>query len=85
MTGEDAQVSPVFVVFIVALIFVIAGVFVMAGGGVGLGLVLIGIGFIVGGFGGSAEFGAYGIYVGGAVGAVLIIAGAVFLAFITHR
>lgn len=85
MHGEDAQIAPPFVVFWVALIFIVAGIIVISGGGIGLGLILIGVGCLIGGFGGSAEFGAFGIYAGGVAGAVLIIAGAVFLAFITYR
>ena len=65
----------VLVPFIISLILFGAGLLSITGGCPGQGLVLLGIGCIVGGFGGSLEVGYGAAVVGGTGGFVLIIVG----------
>src|SRR5437773_6351146 len=69
--------------FVIALIFIIAGVLEIAGNCTGLGIILVGIGLIIGGFGGTLELGYGAAVVGGGGGFVLIVAGAVVRIFVT--
>ena len=58
--------------------------FLISGHGWGLGLALIGMGSIIGGFGGTLS-GGYGLLkVAGTAGFVLIVIGLIAYAFITH-
>ena len=63
--------------FIIALVFIFAGIWQLTTGCIGNGLILIGVGCIIGGFGGTLEMGYGAAVVGGTGGFVLIIAGAV--------
>ncbi len=70
--------------FVVALMFFVAGAWQCSHGCWGIGLALIGIAAIIGGFGGTLE-GGYGMLkASGTAGFVLIVFGLIAYAFITH-
>lgn len=63
---------------------IIAGALEIASGCTCLGLILVGIGFIIGGFGCTLELGVGAAVVGGGGEFVLIVVGAILRVFFTH-
>lgn len=72
-----------FIPFLIALVFIVGGIYLIATGCAGLGLVSIGVGAIIGGFGGTLEAGYGALVAGGTAGFVLIVVGVAVRTWVT--
>jgi len=71
-------VSPVGLVMLIALAFILGGLYIASSGSPGTGLMVIGVGVLIGGFGGSGSMGFGLLKVAGPAGLILIVVGALF-------
>jgi hypothetical protein len=71
--------------FGVAIVILAVAILEMQSGAIGIGLILLGVFTILAGFEGTLTFGIRSLKISGTAGFVLLILGAIFYAFITHR
>jgi len=72
---EAGQGISLAVPFLLAIILIIVGVLLIQGQSYGTGLILVGIGLLIGGFGGRATLGYGMLKIVGPVGLILIVVG----------
>jgi len=70
--------SPIGLVMLIALAFILGGLYIASTGSPGTGLMVVGVGVLIGGFGGSASMGFGLLKVAGPAGLILMVVGAVF-------
>ena len=76
--GSCGIMSPTGLAMLIALGFILGGLYVASTGSPGTGLMVVGVGVLIGGFGGSASMGFGLLKVAGPAGLILIVVGGVF-------
>ncbi len=82
---EEGQLVLRLLPFLVALVIFIVAILQILSGAIGIGLILLGVFSILAGFEGTLTFGLKSLRISGTAGFVLLVLGAIFYIFITHR